>query len=131
MEIPQQYFLIDDDKTNNLICEFVIRKYDKKAQIKIFTKPDEAITAIKKVIIDNEENQPIVVFLDVNMPTMTGWDFLESLADFKGNIEDHFSIYILSSSIETFEREADLFPMISGFLSKPLQVSSLEEIFKN
>lgn len=126
MEKPQRYIVVDDDRTNNIICEHVIRNWDSKARVELYLQPEEALRKIR------EDNQNFgistVLFLDVNMPTMSGWDFLDVLKTFNEDVREQFAIYILTSSIEDFNREAEKYPFVSGFLSKPLKKNDLEEI---
>ena len=122
----QHYMVVDDDTTNNMICEFTIKRFDNEAEIKVFAIPEDALAFIKKEYHTNPEALPTVLFLDVNMPTMTGWEFLDVFMQFDEWVKDQFTIYILSSSIEDFTEEAKIYPFIQGFLSKPLKISNLE-----
>ncbi len=122
------YIVVDDDPTNNMICEFTIKRYDKQAHIKLFTKPEEALSFIEQDYAATGEEICTVLFLDVNMPTMTGWEFLDAFNKMKESLKKKFIIYILSSSIEDFRKEAEIYPMLSGFLSKPLKLDIIEGI---
>ncbi len=126
MEKLQRYIVVDDDRTNNLICEHVIKNWDPKAQVQLFLEPEVALRNIEK--IREDFGVPVLLFLDVNMPTMSGWEFLDVFKTFNEDIRNSFKIYILTSSTEDFSREAEEYPFVSGFLSKPLQKKYLEEI---
>jgi two-component SAPR family response regulator len=125
-----RYMVVDDDATNNMICEFTIKRFCKDADIKSFTVPEKALTFIKEDYSTNPEAIATVLFLDINMPTMTGWEFLHTFSEFEDALKQQFSIYILSSSIEDFTEEADNYSNLQGFLSKPLKVDTLEKIAK-
>ncbi|HSI69360.1 MAG TPA: response regulator [Gillisia sp.] len=127
----QRYMVVDDDTTNNMICEFTIKRFDKEGEIKMFAKPEEGLAFIKEEYSSTSEALPTVLFLDVNMPTMTGWEFLDGFMKFDEVIKDQFTIYILSSSIEDFTAEAKIYTCIQDFLSKPLKISTLERIMKD
>jgi CheY-like chemotaxis protein len=120
--------VVDDDPTNNMICEFTIKRYNKDAQIKLFTDPEVALSSIKETYSGNKDASATVLFLDVNMPTMTGWEFLDEFNLLDSCVKDQFTIYILSSSIEDFKEEAELYPILTGFLSKPLKFDIIEGI---
>ena len=124
----QRYMVVDDDPTNNMICEFTIKRFDKEAEIKTFSIPEEALASIKMEYSTTSEALPTVLFLDVNMPTMSGWEFLDVFMQFDEWVKGQFTIYILSSSIEDFTKKAEIYPFIQGFLSKPLKLTHLEEI---
>lgn len=117
--------IVDDDPTNNLICKMVIKKYDKEANILVFQDPEKALKFI------NSEDRPgvkTILFLDVNMPSMSGWEFLDEYSTFSQKIREIFDIYILTSAIHDFSEEEKKYPMVSNILSKPLRALNLEEI---
>ena len=127
---PQHYLVVDDDSTNNLICNFTIRKFDKDAKIELYLDPDLALAYIKNNYSKTGNILSTILFLDVNMPTMTGFEFLDEFKKFDSEIQDQFTVFMLSSSIEDFDSHAKKYPIVAGFLSKPLKVSHLEEIFE-
>lgn len=120
--------VVDDDPTNNMICEFTIKRFNKDAEIKIFTEAEKALIFIKENYGTSVEPMSTFLFLDINMPTMTGWEFLDAFSEFEESLKKQFSIYILSSSIEDFTKEAESYTSVQGFLSKPLKVSNLEPL---
>ena len=68
-----------------------------------------------------------LVFLDLNMPVMSGWEFLKALEGKKAEL--NIEIHILTSSIDPGDQEhAAKFPLVSSFLVKPLDETILEGI---
>ncbi|TQI70806.1 CheY-like chemotaxis protein [Gramella sp. Hel_I_59] len=124
------YIIVDDDPTNNLICKLVIEKFDSNANVTVFQQPEEGLKHIQSAT-NIEAQKKIVLFLDVNMPTMTGWDFLDKFQMFDTSIKNMFEIYILTSAIEDFELEKTKYPMVKDFLSKPLRKATLHELDLN
>ncbi|WP_286761796.1 response regulator [Salegentibacter sp. UBA1130] len=124
----QRYMVVDDDPTNNMICEFTIKRFDSAGDIKIFSIPEEALSFIAEEYSVENKKRPTILFLDVNMPTMTGWEFLDEFLKFEESVKNQFTIYILSSSIEDFKEKAEIYTSIKGFISKPLKINNLEEI---
>lgn len=124
----QHYMVVDDDPTSNMICEFTIKRFDKSGDIKIFSVPEDALDFINEEYSSDNEKQPTILFLDVNMPNMTGWEFLDEFLKFNEGVKNQFTIYILSSSIEDFKEKAEIYSSIKGFISKPLKINKLEEI---
>lgn len=117
------YMVVDDDRTNNLICQLMIQKFDPDAEIKLFLKPEEGLE-----YIENYLDKPTVLFLDVNMPTMSGWDFLDQFLEFKSEIKENLHIYILTSAIQSFQKEKETYPFVKNILPKPLKMEYLKEI---
>lgn len=120
--------LIDDDPTSNLIGEFVIKSSDPVAKINSFMDPEVALSQIRDDYFRCNKNPETLLFLDLNMPKMSGWDFLEVFRDLREEVKKCFSIYILTSSIEDFSSEKERFPFVSGFISKPLKKERMKEI---
>lgn len=120
--------LIDDDPTSNLIGEFVIKNQCPEASISSFLDPEAALAEISKNYSDFDKLDETMLFLDLNMPKMSGWEFLELFRELEEEVKNCFRIYILTSSIEDFSAEKERFPFVCGFISKPLKKDKLEEI---
>lgn len=129
MKKKRQYLLVDDDATSNLICELNIKKIDPGAVIHSFNDPDQALASIKENRIPDEENLG-VLFLDINMPSMTGWEFLDEFRKFCPEIRSKFLVYILTSAIEDFSVQQKKYSCVTGFLTKPLMQGKLEALFE-
>ncbi len=131
MDIPKRIILIDDDSINNMFCRYVIKEaLDCKAEVEMFASPQKAVDYINSEYLVNPV--PTVIFLDINMPVLSGWDVLDELERSKVEINDFFKIYILSSSVDPVDKErADNSPLVSGFLEKPLDVDIVSSICGN
>lgn len=128
MREPEHFIVVDDNRTNNLICDFAIRKYKKDAHIDLFTEPEVALQNIKKAYSLPQMLKPTVLFLDINMPSMTGWEFLEEFRNFGEEVQKQFAIYILTSSVDERDKEkAESDPLVSGFFSKPLTMNTVQQ----
>src|SRR5690606_583295 len=127
---PQQYLVVDDDTTSNLICKLIIKKFNPDAGIELFADPQKALEFIETHYSETPNLKPTLLFLDVNMPVMSGFEFLDEYKKFDAEIRDQFIIYMLSSSIEDFNSQSLIYPCVSGFLTKPLRTNDLEEIFR-
>lgn len=125
---PQQYIVVDDDKTNNLICEFLIKAFDPEAGVFTYNEPEDGLQHVKNSIKDELPEVQNVLFVDLNMPAMSGFEFVEELLEFRADLADHYKIFILTSSIEDFEEKKQEYPFVLGFLSKPLTKTHLREI---
>lgn len=130
MKIPRLFIVVDDDPFNNLVCKYTIHKFDSNAEIQLFTDPELALASIKESFPGDDENPDTVLFLDINMPIMSGWEFLEGFEAFNEKIHKQITIYILSSSIDPTDNEnAEKNPFVKGYFPKPLSLETLNEIF--
>ena len=132
MKIINSIFIIDDDP----ITVFGIRKMLSTTvefkTINAYGNGKLAIDGIKKVI---RENKPVpeVIFLDINMPIMDGWQFLEEFIEL--SIEEKVRINIVTSSIdpadyENFEHYSDKSHHQITFNTKPIKSSEIAAITK-
>jgi CheY-like chemotaxis protein len=122
------FIIIDDDPINNLICSKFIRKVCPSSSIKTFTQPKEGTD----FVLDPESTDTTIkniLLLDINMPTTSGWDVLDTLMSRPDFSKHQYSIYMLSSSIATDDRNrANTHPLVSGFLEKPLTIASIQKL---
>jgi CheY-like chemotaxis protein len=115
---------VDDDPFNNMICSMVIEDALGDAEIKAFTKPEEGLEFIRENV-----KEPTVLFLDINMPMLTGWEFLERYETFSDEIKMYTSIYMLSSSLDSRDKDkAKTNKYVQGFISKPLDFETVISI---
>jgi CheY-like chemotaxis protein len=129
MTIPQRFLLIDDDPSNNLLTKISIKKTIEGADVVDYTMPENGI----QFIVDEYTENPVqtVLFLDINMPTLSGWDVLDKFAEMPELIVPNFSIFILSSSVDPSDKEkAATSPLVKGYLEKPLTRDVLRELFE-
>lgn len=129
MKKKRQYLLVDDDATSNLICELNIRKVEPEVPIRSFRDPEKALSCIKEYCVPDAD-RICILFLDINMPSMTGWEFLDAFREICPELQKKFVIYILTSSIEDFSEEKKHYPHVAGFLSKPLLCEKLERVIE-
>jgi CheY-like chemotaxis protein len=119
MQPPERFLIIDDDPGNNLLCELVIERAIKGTAVISFTSPRKGFEYIKSEYQTNPVNT--ILFLDINMPTLSGWDVLTLFEDIKELIEPNFTIYMLSSSVNPADKElAAKNHFVAGYLVKPL-----------
>lgn len=115
-------FLVDDDPINNLINKRLLNKVDLADTIVEFLEGEEALVKLNDV----DPGLSILIFLDINMPVMNGWEFLDKYLEHYPNRSD--KIVILSSSIDYQDRfKAQGYKVISGFLEKPLTLDKIKQ----
>ena len=115
-------WLIDDDDITNMLHQFFLEEYFPDASIVVFSQAELALKAISL-----NEPLPDYIFLDINMPVMDGWEFMDELSKMTITNLSDLNIYILTSSLDPSDfSKADLSPLIQGFISKPLEIEKVE-----
>ncbi|WP_276360179.1 response regulator [Daejeonella sp. H1SJ63] len=110
--------LIDDDPIVNMIHEKMLANHWSHITVKTFT---EALSALDVMIV----NLPDLILLDINMPVMNGWQFLQALEERRVNTD----VIMVSSSIDPEEkRRAFTFKNVKFFLNKPLTPDLLKSV---
>lgn len=130
MKSPLRFILIDDDPYNNFICRELIRlNIDFPGEITEFTKPEQAFTAISDETQDAAGLPPAFIFLDLNMPVMSGWDFLAQYNKLDEKIRNRYIIYIISSSVDPGEKQkAAAEKNVAGYIPKPIPDEFLQAL---
>lgn len=121
----KRLLLVDDDETSNFLNEFLIKEMDIVDEVYVATNGQEALDFIYE---QNETPQyPQLIFLDLNMPVMDGFEFLEEFEKIQQRSKQRVPIYILTSSnyFKDFER-AKAFS-VTGYIIKPLTEKKIRE----
>jgi len=128
MKVISRFLIIDDDPSNNFLCEIMVKKTMAEMDIQSFLQPEIAVDYIKKEY-SNGNAVPTVLFLDINMPVMTGWDVLEMLETFDQTIIRQLTIYLVSSSVDQMDKKRALEnPLVIHYIEKPVTVEKLKQI---
>jgi CheY-like chemotaxis protein len=117
-------FLIDDDPVNNMLNTRIIEKHT-GLKVKVY---DDAFEALRD-LQHNPTGLPEFIFLDINMPEMNGWDFLEKFQMLPSHIRNNCPIVMLTSSIDHADiRKAQTYSVVQDFVSKPLTTDRLASL---
>lgn len=113
-------FIIDDDPIHQRIAQIMIEKHMLFDECFTYTEAENALLFLKENI-KNTNTLPEVILLDLNMPVVDGWDFLEAFEKFQQNLSKSIRIFIVTSSVDEKDRlRSQTFPFVMGFISKPL-----------
>lgn len=124
MKTVKKYIIIDDDPFNNTLGTIVLKKALGEVNTITFTEPEKGLDYIQTEY--NANSETTILFLDINMPVLTGWEFMKYYEKFPEEVKAHIIIYILSSSVDYRDKEnADTNPYIKGFISKPLNKETI------
>lgn len=114
-------WIVDDDPAYTHLAKFLIRDVDDDVEITTFADGDLAIDHLTAHLTDVDEI-PDLILLDINMPRMSGWDFLEEYASVAGRVPQQVTIYMLSSSIaDSDKQKAEDNVFVKGYIVKPLE----------
>ncbi|MCC9138171.1 response regulator [Pontibacter silvestris] len=120
-------FIIDDDEISLFLTEAILEEENIAKEYQSYQYAQDALNDIIEGL--EVEKIPDIIFLDLNMPLMSGWSFLNRLLPYENQLEEKCSIYILTSSVDIEEEEkAKGYRLVKGFLHKPLEESSVQEI---
>ncbi|MEQ8364230.1 MAG: response regulator [Cyclobacteriaceae bacterium] len=120
--------IIDDDDVYQYTVTRALKSDSLAKKILVFSDGEEAIDFLADNIA-NKENLPDVIFLDVNMPIMDGWQFLEEYVKMKPRVGKQITIYMVTSSVDPVDVErAEKFSEISDYLVKPIHPDQIREL---
>jgi len=120
--------IVDDTKIDRYVASFAMKKNKFTREILEFDMATKAIAFLE----NNQhlpENLPQIIILDIRMPEMDGFQFLERMSLLPQSIKKSCCIIMLSSSLDPSDHNrAESNPVVKKFINKPLNKGSLEEI---
>ena len=124
--------IIDDDKIYVNLVRKIIEIKKLSENLLIFKNGKEALDYFQLIMGNmTEDKLPDIIFLDLNMPVMDGWEFLSEFIKIKNNFEKKITLYVVSSSIDPRDLErAKSFNMVTDYLIKPIELKKFEKIFE-
>ncbi len=118
--------LIDDDDDDNFFHQMVLNEVDVANKVQVAESAFEALDYLRE-----GKQIPELIFLDINMPKMNGWEFLNEYKKLDIHHKAKVVIIMLTTSLNPADEEkANTIPEINGFRSKPLDAKMLKEIIQ-
>lgn len=120
--------IIDDDNIYVSLIKKIIKAKNLCSELLIFNNGQQSMTYFE----ENTDNNkiPEIIFLDLNMPVMDGWEFLEKFSEIKDELKKEIKLYVVSSSINPSDvNRAKSSPSVQDYLVKPVHIKDLETIF--
>ncbi len=113
-------FVVDDDQIYQFTANKVITSISHEHKVKIFNDGKEVYDYLTEQV--SEHNIPDIILLDINMPEMDGWSFLDAIVPKLESLEKKVAVYIVSSSIDHRDiAKSKTYPIVKDYLVKPLK----------
>lgn len=125
------FVVIDDDNVNNMVCNAAIKTATGGTLPVCFNNPVEGLNYMEHEYLSKTQGVPTILFLNLNMPQMNGWEWLYRFEQLPQTIKQHVNIYILSSSVnpEDFKKANDNI-YVNGYIFKPLNKEKVLDILE-
>ncbi|WP_299820518.1 response regulator [uncultured Pontibacter sp.] len=113
--------LIDDDQVNNFVCESIIKNENFAEEVVSFEWAQDALEFLRSTAEHDPANFPELIFLDINMPGMDGWTFIQEYRKISECATKKCSLFMLSSAVDRKDIIcAKSHDEVRDFFSKPL-----------
>jgi CheY-like chemotaxis protein len=122
----RKVMIIDDSSIDRFLVQTLVKKMSFAAEC---MSMESGELALKYLNDATQEQLPQIIFLDINMPSMTGFEFLDKYEELPDGVKSCCIIYMLSSSLDATDRsKAEHSKYVKGFLNKPLSAAALQEL---
>lgn len=119
--------LIDDDEIHSNLCYELILKSGITQSVSIFNDAEEGLQFIQENV-NKPEALPDLIFLDINMPFMDGWEFLDAYEAIKPEIQKEIVLILLTSSVYKNDIEkAKQYKSVVEYIKTPISINKLLE----
>jgi response regulator of citrate/malate metabolism len=119
--------LVDDDGVTNFINHRLIKKLNITSSIHSAINGSEAIKFLLDYASKNNNNGPELILLDINMPVLDGFEFLEQFEKLKLKNKDKIKIIVLTTSTHQKDIKKIASHSTIGYINKPLTIEKLQE----
>ena len=120
--------IVDDDEVYKFFVKKILKIKKLADDVLTFTDGEEAFNYINENK-ENLEKLPDIIFLDINMPIMDGFQFMDEYTKIKAKIDKKITIYMITSSIDPIDLErSKKYVEISDFIIKPITAEVLQRI---
>ncbi len=124
--------IIDDDSIYINLVSKIIQLKKLSQSVLVFNNGKEALDFFRESIKNDAQiDVPQVIFLDLNMPVMDGWEFLNEFSKIRNDIQDVIDLYVVSSSIDSRDIDrAKSIDVVSDYLAKPITLDDFVRVLR-
>ncbi|MEL6256610.1 MAG: response regulator [Bacteroidota bacterium] len=126
MSVVNRVMIIDDDEINNFICVKNLKDSGFSDEASFCLRGKDGLEELKNA---SPEEIPDVIFLDINMPLMNAWEFLEEYNKLAADFKKEVKLFILSSSV--YKRDiakSSEYANVTDYIIKPLNKATLDKV---
>ena len=121
--------LIDDDEVYQFIFRRQMEISNLASDIQIFSNGQKGFDYLE-LLVKTPKELPSYIFLDINMPIMDGWQFLDKFLTLDNQLTKNINIYMVTSSIDERDKlKAINIPQVKEYLVKPIAEAKIQEVF--
>ncbi|ANH79801.1 response regulator receiver protein [Niabella ginsenosidivorans] len=129
MKTGKEIFIVDDDSIHRLLMSKLFARQNKGYKLDFFENGQKAMDVLETAIADNPSGIPDIILLDIEMPVMNGWQFMNKYRLLPPEIKDRISVYMVSSSFSDEDQErVKSYPEIVDYIVKPLRIEKIIEL---
>ncbi|WP_207534816.1 response regulator [Desertivirga arenae] len=123
-----QVILIDDDPTHHFLADALIKHHKVFENYRSYIDPKVALIDLVDAYYGTGQ-LPDIILLDLNMPGVSGWEFLEMFENIRALINKDIKVFIVTSSIDPNDKaKSEFYSAVKGYYSKPLSSEILKAV---
>ncbi|SDD16062.1 response regulator [Niabella drilacis] len=119
-------FIVDDDPIHRLLMDKLFARQPKPCKLYFFENGQKALEALKE-----PSALPDLILLDIEMPVMNGWQFMDAFSQLDPALIDPIPVYMVSSSFSDVDQDrVKRYPRIRGYIVKPIRIEKIIELLE-
>ena len=126
---------VDDDSISLTISQMLLKRTGFADEVVTAIDGSDALDYFESLFAQEPSEAvvaPELILLDINMPVMNGWQFLEEYAHLRSDLQKNITIYMVSSSVDEYDiRKSKEFKTVSDYIIKPIQKEKFSQVLSS